>query len=81
MTAHRILLLGLAVGALAAGPAFADRHGDRGHHYGQLLHSTGGTYVGAPGPVAGVGFGLPLIAALGGYVWLQRRNRRSKSVG
>ncbi|HUH76696.1 MAG TPA: hypothetical protein VLZ53_04975 [Devosia sp.] len=35
---------------------------------------TSGTLVGAPGPVAGVG--LPILALVGGLVWIKSRKRR-----
>jgi hypothetical protein len=46
---------------------------DRGEHDGDKNH--GGTSVGVPGPIAGAG--LPLAAIIGGYFWLQRRQRRN----
>ncbi|MET3900464.1 hypothetical protein ABIB57_004430 [Devosia sp. UYZn731] len=36
--------------------------------------SKGGTMVGAPGPVAGIG--LPVLAVAGGFVWIKSRKRR-----
>lgn len=36
--------------------------------------SKGGTMVGAPGPVAGIG--LPILAVAGGFIWIKSRKRR-----
>ena len=73
------LILGV-IGIVLGGPALAGRILDRGNTpglgWGQGGSGGGSSSQSAPAPVAGLG--LPLLAAAGAYVWVVRRNRRSK---
>jgi hypothetical protein len=44
---------------------------------GGAVDNPSGNVVGAPGPIAGVG--LPVLVVAGGYLWIRRR--RSKRLG
>jgi hypothetical protein len=65
--------------ALCAVPvAMASQPADRGDTPGLGWGpggSHGGTMVGAPGPVAGIG--LPILAVAGGFIWIKSRKRRT----
>ncbi|MET3896558.1 hypothetical protein ABIB57_000482 [Devosia sp. UYZn731] len=60
----------------------AVQHADRGDRSGLGSGpggSKGGTMVGAPGPVAGIG--LPILAVAGGLIWIKSRKRRPGRLG
>jgi len=75
------VLLAAFAGAPVVAPAFAmaewfpyfhhGHGGDKGGGKGQ----SGPVSHSAPGPILGIG--LPVVAVVGGYVWLRRRNRNN----
>ncbi|KQZ87081.1 hypothetical protein ASD64_06425 [Mesorhizobium sp. Root157] len=79
MKATQALPIAIAFTVLSSFPAFAlsswfPHHGNGGgsggnNGGGQVSHS-------APGPV--IGLGIPAVVALGGYLWVRNRNRKSK---
>lgn len=74
----RALVLAFALCTVATSAALAAKPEDRGDTPGLGFGSGDGVSVGVPGPIAGAG--LPLAAAIGGYIWLQRRHRRDKAL-
>lgn len=76
MSGARSLLCTAAFCLMAAAPAFAAQPPDRGPTPGLGWGPGGSKGYAVPAPLAGAG--LPIIAAVGGYFWLRRRNRRSK---
>jgi hypothetical protein len=69
--------LALAATLCAVPMAMASQPADRGDTPGLGWGpggSHGGTMVGAPGPVAGIG--LPILAVAGGFIWIKSRKRR-----
>ena len=56
---------------LTASPAFAKP--DKGHEQGHGRHDRA-----APGPIAGVAAGLPVLVAAGGYLLYRRRRNQGK---
>jgi len=70
----RGVMLSSALLAALSMPALAMGGNWRGYSDGHS-QSGGGSYRGAPGPIAGAG--LPIIAAGYGVYWLIRRRRRT----
>jgi hypothetical protein len=78
MSKPKYFALALAVALFAVPAAMANQPADRGDTPGLGWGpggSHGGTMVGAPGPVAGIG--LPILAVAGGLIWIKSRKRRS----
>ncbi len=76
MSGTRSLLCAAAFCLMAAAPAFAAQPPDRGPTPGLGWGPGGSKGYAVPGPLAGVG--LPVVAALGGLVWLRKRNRKNR---
>jgi hypothetical protein len=77
MSKAKCFALALAVALSAVPVVMADQPADRGDTPGLGWGpggSHGGTMVGAPGPVAGIG--LPILAVAGGFLWIKSRKRR-----
>lgn len=75
------LLSAAAITTLIAMPALAAKpphptHPTHPTHPSHPPHPTKGYHT-APGPVAGIG--LPILAAMGGYVFYMRRRQRQTS--
>lgn len=70
------LLIPTALLPKAVSPAFAAQPPDRGPTPGLGWGPGGKKGISVPGPVAGVG--LPVVVAVGGYLWLSRRKRQDK---
>jgi len=69
----KLFALVLAVALSAVPVVMAVQPADRGNTPG-LGWGPGGSMVGAPGPVAGIG--LPILAVAGGFIWIKSRKRR-----
>ena len=67
------LAVALSIALVATPAVLAAKPPDRGDTPG-LGWGKGGSQVGAPGPVAGIG--LPLLAVAGGLFWITSRKRR-----
>lgn len=78
MRALRKLAMALSIALVATPVAMADKPADRGDTPG-LGWGKGGSQLGAPGPIAGIG--LPLLAVAGGMFWIKSRKRRPDQVG
>jgi hypothetical protein len=83
MKATRTLPIAIAFVVLTSLPAFALSGWFPGHGGNNGGGNNGGGNNGggpvshsAPGPV--IGLGLPAVVALGGYLWVRNRNRKSK---
>jgi hypothetical protein len=71
------IVFGAALISLAAAfSTMAAQPDDRGPTPGLGWGPGGSKAVGAPAPVAGAG--LPVLAAVGGYIWYVRRRRRGR---
>lgn len=74
----RATAIAALIGLMTFAPTFANaaQPDDRGPTPGLGWGpggSKGGTMVGAPGPIAGIG--LPVLAVAGGLIWIKRRRR------
>ena len=83
MKATRTLPIAIAFVVLTSLPAFAlsgwfpSKPGHGGGNNGGGNNGGGQVSHSAPGPV--IGLGLPVVVALGGYLWVRNRNRKSKN--
>jgi hypothetical protein len=80
MSNMKLLLSAAAIGLVSLSPLRAvqqppDRGDTPGLGWGNG-GSNGSQSLAVPGPVAGVG--LPILVVAGGYVWVRRRIRRGK---
>ncbi|RJG43048.1 hypothetical protein [Mesorhizobium sp. DCY119] len=76
MSGFRSFLFVAILGLMTAAPALAEQPPDRGPTPGLGWGPGGSKGYAVPGPLAGVG--LPIVVAVGGLVWLRKRNRKNK---
>ena len=76
MSVLRIIFTVGGLSLASASSTMAAQPEDRGPTPGLGWGPGGSKAVGAPGPVAGAG--IPVLAAVGGYIWYVRRKRRGR---
>jgi hypothetical protein len=73
--AQSLFAAALLAAVLTFSASAGNENGQNGSGPGQ--NGNAGRTVGAPGPVAGIGF--TAVAVVGGYVWFMRRRRQGKA--